>query len=291
MSIKYVIIPAAGYGTRVLPGSKSIPKEMFPVVSKPSIEYIIDEIDNINNIIIITSKNKSAILDHFDKNPNLDIILENKKSILEKTNKYNHLNLIDIRQKEQYGLGHAISLAKDIVCDNPFIVSLPDMLIKNGKFHMTKMIELYKIFNKGVIALMEVETKDIPLYGIVDGTNMKIDNDLFSITNLVEKPSIISAPSNLAIVGRYILPAKVMNYIEEDKICHLKTNSKDEIQLTCALNKLCIEDNGLIGYIIRSEINDIGSTYGFIKTNLSYGLDDLQYRDKLLKYIKTLDTN
>jgi UTP--glucose-1-phosphate uridylyltransferase len=258
---------------------------MFPIVNKPAIEYIANEIVDcgLTTMVLITSKNKDSLVDHFDRNYELENLLANKKKsdLLDSIVKFKNLNLINIRQREPLGSGHAVLTAKDAINNNPFVVILPDMLIKNGDKYMKNMIDIFNMYGKGVIALMEVPINEVSAYGIV-----KIDKSYSSnyimITDMIEKPLINEAPSNLAIVGRYVLPNKVL-----DKLKYIKPDRTGEIQLTNALKELATEE-GMIGIIIKDEIHDIGNPLGFVKANISYCLENKFYADELKKYMKKL---
>ena len=275
------IIPAAGYGTRLLPGSKSIPKEMFPIVDSPAIQYIAREVKEagLKNLLIVTAHNKDSIVDFFDSNSDLESILKEKgkHDLLKKINEFNDLNIVTIRQKEQKGLGHAIYMGSPLVADQPFIVSLPDMLIMNGGYHLSKMIELYHQTGKGVIALMRVPKNETNKYGIIDG--IEKDGIIF-IHDMIEKPDTKNAPSDLAILGRYILPNKTMFLIEKTQ-----PGAGGEIQLTDALQTIAKTD-GLIGYIVNDEVYDTGGYIGFIKANIAFGLQNPELRDDLIQFMK-----
>lgn len=275
------IIPAAGFGTRLLPGSKSIPKEMFPIVDAPAIQYIAREVKEagLKNLLIITAHNKDSLVDFFDTNFELESILKEKgkHAMIKKINEFNDLNIVTIRQKEQKGLGHAIYMGSPLVADQPFIVSLPDMLIMNGGYHLSKMIELYHQTGKGIIALMRVPKSETNKYGIVDG--IEKDGIIF-IHDMVEKPDVKNAPSDLAILGRYILPNKTMFLIEKTQ-----PGAGGEIQLTDALQHIAKTD-GLIGYIVNDEIYDTGGYIGFIKANIAFGLKNAELRNDLIQFMK-----
>lgn len=282
------IIPAAGYGTRLLPGSKSIPKEMFPIVDAPAIEYIAREAKeaNLKNLLIITANNKDSIVDYFDRNMNLEAILKEKgkNDLIKKINEFNDMSIVTVRQKVQLGLGHAIYMGAPLVGDQPFIVSLPDMLIMNGGQHLAKMIELYNKYDKAVIALMKVPKNETNKYGIVEG--FEKDGVIF-IHDMVEKPSVDKSPSDLAILGRYILPNKTMSLLEKTQ-----PGMSNEIQLTDALRILAQQD-GIIGYIVDDEIYDTGSYIGFVKANIAFGLKNEELKDELMQFmkLKTLKPN
>lgn len=292
--INHAIVPAAGYGTRLLPGTKVIPKEMFPIFNKPAIEYIADEIydSDLNNMVLITSKNKESIVDHFDQNFELETILErrHKDQMLESITKFQDLNVINLRQKEQLGLGHAISIAQPVLNNQSFAVVLPDMLVKNGSKHLKMMLNIYRKTGKAVIALMEVPKNKVSSYGIVQGQvyySNDFDKDLFHINNMVEKPKSSEAPSNLAILGRYILPYKIFNIIEQLTIEHQQQKSNKEIGLTDALLVLA-KDEGIIGLIVDDEVHDIGSPQGFIKANILYGINDIEIQKYLINIVKSI---
>jgi UTP--glucose-1-phosphate uridylyltransferase len=275
------IIPAAGYGTRLLPGTKSIPKEMFPIVDSPAIEYIAREIKEcgLKDLLIITAHNKDSIVDYFDKAFELEAILKEKgkQILLKKINEFNDMNIVTVRQKEQLGLGHAIYMGATLVGDRPFIVSLPDMLIMNGGHHMSNMLELYHKYNKGVIALMRVPVNETNKYGIIDGIEKE---GIIFIHDMVEKPAIGKAPTNFAILGRYILPNKTMFLLEKTQ-----PGAGGEIQLTDALREIANTD-GLIGYICDDEVYDTGSHIGFIKANIAFGLKNPELRDDIIQFMK-----
>ena len=288
-NITHAVIPAAGFGTRLLPGSKSIPKEMFPIVNKPAIEYIATEIVDagLSTMVLITSKGKDSLVDYFDKNFELEQLLSNKKkgALLDSILKFKYLNLVNIRQRDALGSGHAVLMAKESLNDNPFVVVLPDMIIKNGSYYLKKMIDLYNKTGKAVIALMEVPYNEVSSYGIVKinvDDNVTNQDDIVNIVDMIEKPSIDDAPSNLAIVGRYILPNEVL-----DDLSKGKPDAGGEIQLTDALKRLATTNN-MIGVIIKDEIHDIGNPLGFVKANISYCLENDLYKTELKNYILNL---
>jgi UTP--glucose-1-phosphate uridylyltransferase len=279
-----VIVPAAGYGSRMLPASKAIPKEMITIVNKPAIECIVAEIvtSGLTTIVFITSPNKESLINHFDRNYELEQILstKGKTTLLDSITKYKGLDFTNIRQREALGLGHAVFMAKTAIAHNPFVVVLPDMIIKDGAEYMKKMLELHKTTGKGVIALMEVPYTDVSSYGVVCIDQSRSTDDVLFINNMIEKPVVDEAPSNLAIVGRYVLPNSVV-----EKLSRGKPDASGEIQLTNALKELAIEE-GMLGVIVKNEIHDIGNPLGFIEANISYGLSSPAYRDKLIAYIK-----
>ena len=279
-----VIIPSAGFGTRLLPGSKSITKEMFTIVNTPAIGYIAEEIKNagLKNIILITAKNKDSILDYFDHHQKLETLLINKgkSDALNSIVEHLDINVVAIRQKEALGTGHAVFIAKQYIHDKPFAVILPDMLIMNGGKYMEQMLNIYRNTGKGVIALMKVDKEKVSSYGIV---KCEEKDGLLHIDYMIEKPQINEAPSNLAIVGRYILPNRTFDLLK-----NTAPGINGEIQLTDAL-KVLAKEEGLIGIIIEDEIHDMGNPLGFLKANVSFGLKHPvignEFKDFLLEYL------
>ena len=273
-----VIIPAAGYGTRMLNATKSIPKELIPIINEPCIGYIADEIKKagLKDIIIITSKNKDEIVDYFDYDAALEEFLRRKGKfdILENLNKFNDLNFTNIRQGKPWGNGHAILCAKRLIGENPLIVILPDVIVDNADIHLKLMIDLFKETGKGVIGLKKVPREKIPMYGIIKGQQ---NGAHYDITELVEKPTIEEAPSDIAILGRYVLPNKIMGLL--DKI----DKKNGEYYLTDALQLLAKEE-GLIGVLVNDEVHDIGNPLGLAKATIHYGLKI--YEKELTEYIK-----
>jgi len=230
------VIPVAGWGTRFLPATKAMPKEMLPIVDKPVIQYIVEELIDagILDIVFITGRHKRAIEDHFDINPDLEQHLERagKRELLEVVRRISHLiNPIFIRQKEQKGLGHAVLTAKPALSKNePFIVSLGDIVIK-GTNTVERMLSIHKRFGKSVIALFEVPKSEVSKYGIAKVKN--VNDEVLLIEDMVEKPSPKEAPSNLAVVGRYLFTPSILEELE-----HTKPGKGGEIQLTDAIRSL-----------------------------------------------------
>lgn len=278
------IFPVAGMGTRLIPASKNVPKELVSVVNRPAVEYIVGEMVDagIQNMILITSKHKGAIVDHFDRNHELEQLLlsKNKHDLLQAINKFRDVNFVSIRQPQALGLGHAIYMAKPILRDEFFVVSLPDMLVDNGSKYIRMMCDIAEKTGQAVIALMEVPRESVSSYGVVDGeTN---PDGTIKIRALVEKPPVDQAPSNLAILGRYVLPYRVMEILE-----HVKPDATGEIQLTSALQVLA-KESGMIGIVIREEIHDIGSPLGFVQANIYYGMKDKRYCEQIKQYVDKL---
>jgi UTP--glucose-1-phosphate uridylyltransferase len=254
--IKKAIIPAAGYGTRSLPITKTIPKEMFPINNKPSIQYVVEEAISagIEQILIIVSRSKNVIVDYFDDSLELEMFLQkaNKSSLLEKV-KIPDIQIFYTRQSFARGLGHAVRLGKDFVGDDPFAVLLPDDLIV-GK-GIKELIDVYDKTKSHVIGLTEVETKRLQNYGVIQGNSIK--EGLYDIVNIIEKPKQ-NAPSNLAVIGRYVFTPEIMKVLEK-----VAPDSGGEIQLTDGI-KMVLDKDKCYGKIISGQRFDIGSTKDYL---------------------------
>jgi UTP--glucose-1-phosphate uridylyltransferase len=284
-TIRKAVIPAAGLGTRFLPATKSVPKELLPIVDVPTIQYIVKEAveSGIEDVIFVTGRGKNAILDHFDSYPELE-------EKLEKEGKYDLLSLlretgtmvkvISVRQPEPRGLGHAVLCAKDLIGDEPFVVLLGDDLVDSGVPCTKQMIDVYNKHNKSVVALMRVPDEDVPRFGIVGGSN--IAERVLQLDTMVEKPSLAEAPSNLAIVGRYILRPSIFKYLEE-----VKPGKAGEIQLTDAMERM-MKVEGFVGYEFVGDRYDAGDKFGFIQANINYALKRRDIAPRLKAYMKEL---
>lgn len=278
--IMKAVIPAAGLGTRFLPATKAQPKEMLPVYDKPTIQYVIEESVNsgVDDILIITGKGKRSIEDHFDRSFELEHHLKTKgkEDFLKQIEYISYLADIHfIRQKKQKGLGDAIYCAKKHVGDDPFVVMLGDT-ITNDKVPCTKqLIDIYEKYGKSVIALQEVPDEKVERYGIIGG--VEVEDSIYKIDKLVEKPPLRVAPSNLAIMGRYVLTPDIFDHIE-----NVEPGYGGEIQLTDALSKL----DEIYGQVFKGESYDIGNRIDWLKTSLKFALEDDQARDNILKFIK-----
>lgn len=282
MVVRKAIIPAAGLGTRFLPATKAMPKEMLPIVDKPTIQYIIEEaVDSgIEDIIIVTGKGKRAIEDHFDYSPELEqnLMEKGKYDLLEQVRKPSHLADIHyIRQKEPKGLGHAIWSARKFVGDEPFAVLLGDDIVQAEKPCLRQMIEQYERYRSSIIGVKRVPEEEVFRYGIVDGK--EIFDRVYSINHLVEKPKKEEAPSNLAIMGRYILTPRIFEILDT-----LPPGAGGEIQLTDAISKLN-QSEAVYAYEFEGTRYDVGEKMGFIKTTLEFALQRDDLRDELLQYL------
>ena len=274
------VIPAAGLGTRFLPATKAQPKEMLPVYDKPTIQYVIEEAveSGVDDILIITGKGKRSIEDHFDRAFEHEYILQEKGKFeyLEEVKEITDLADIHfIRQKKQKGLGDAIHWAKKHVGAEPFVVMLGDTITK-AKVPCTKqLIDLYVKYGKSAIAVEPVPDEKVERYGIIDGT--EVEKNVYKINRLVEKPALKDAPSNLAIMGRYVLTPDIFEHIE-----NTEPGVGGEIQLTDALSKL----DSIYGKVFTGESYDIGNRIDWLKTSLKFAMNDPEAKDDILEFIK-----
>lgn len=279
--VKKAILPAAGLGTRFLPATKASPKEMLPIVDKPMIQYAVEEAIScgIEDFIVITGKNKRAIEDHFDSAYELEEKLRSsgKKKLLDEINKLSHANFAYIRQRVALGLGHAILCAKPFVRDEPFAVILSDDIIDPDYSLLKEMIRVYNETDCPVIALEEVPKAEVFKYGIIDGSR---EGEIFKIRDLVEKPKPEEAPSNLAIIGRYILTPDLFRILEKQK-----PGAGGEIQLTDALREL-LKKRTIYGFLIKGRRYDAGDKLGFLKATIDLGLKNPEVSEGLRAYIK-----
>lgn len=279
--IRKAILPAGGLGTRFLPATKASPKEMLPIVDKPMIQYAIEEARKcgIEEFVIITGKYKRSIEDHFDYAFELEESLKKtgKKKLLVAIRQLNHLHFAYIRQKAALGLGHAIYCAKPYVKDEPFAVLLSDDIIDPDEVLLKKMINLYNELKAPILALKQVPLSEIHRYGVVDGISKR--EGVFKITNLIEKPKSADAPSDMAIIGRYILTPDIFRILES-----IGPGRGGEIQLTDALHSL-IKKRPIYGYLFRGKRYDAGDKFGFLQATIDLALKNPQISEKLGKHI------
>ena len=284
--IRKAIIPAAGLGTRFLPATKAQPKEMLPIVDKPTLQYIIEECvaSGIEEILIITGRNKKSIEDHFDRSVELEIELEKagKQEMLEMVREISDMvNVHFIRQKQPRGLGHAILCAKTFVGDEPFAVLLGDDVVYNDKKPCLKqLIDCYGEYKTSVLGVQTVDPQDVNKYGIVGG--LHIEDRVYKVKELVEKPSVEESPSNVAILGRYIITPKIFEILE-----NTAPGKGNEIQLTDALLKL-IEHEAMYAYDFEGRRYDVGDKLGFLEATVEYALRKEDLRDGFIEYLKTI---
>ncbi|HDE7458055.1 TPA: UTP--glucose-1-phosphate uridylyltransferase GalU [Staphylococcus aureus] len=283
--IKKAIIPAAGLGTRFLPATKAMPKEMLPILDKPTIQYIVEEAARagIEDIIIVTGRHKRAIEDHFDSQKELEMVLKEKgkSELLEKVQYSTELaNIFYVRQKEQKGLGHAISSARQFIGNEPFAVLLGDDIVESEVPAVKQLIDVYEETGHSVIGVQEVPEADTHRYGIIDPLTK--NGRQYEVKKFVEKPAQDTAPSNLAIMGRYVLTPEIFDYLKTQK-----EGAGNEIQLTDAIERMN-NDNQVYAYDFEGERYDVGEKLGFVKTTIEYALKDDSMREELTRFIKAL---
>lgn len=285
MKIKKAIIPAAGLGTRFLPATKAMPKEMLPIVDTPTIQYIVEEAveAGIEDIIIVTGKGKRAIEDHFDHSFELEQNLfdRGKLDLLSKVQKSSKMvDIHYIRQKEPKGLGHAIWCARKFIGNEPFAVLLGDDIVKAEKPCLAQMMEQYDRYKTSILGVQMVDEAEVSRYGIVDGE--MIGDRLYHVHHLVEKPTLMDAPSNLAILGRYILNPTIFSILENQQ-----PGTGNEIQLTDAIAKLNKQE-AVYAYDFIGKRYDVGEKMGFIQTTIEFGLDREDLKNELLNYLSSI---
>lgn len=285
--VKKAIIPAAGMGTRFLPATKAMPKEMLPIVDRPTIEYIVEEaiLSGIEDIIIVTGKGKRAIEDHFDRNFELEQHLKEKGKfeLLEKVNKSSNVNIHYIRQKEPKGLGHAIWCARKFIGNEPFAVLLGDDIVQANIPCTKQLIDQYEIANSSIIGVQKVSYEETNRYGIIDP--IRNDGRVYEVRQFVEKPQLGTAPSDLAIMGRYVLTPEIFNFLEEQEI-----GAEGEIQLTDAIQKLN-EMQPVFAYNFEGKRYDVGEKLGFILTTIEFALKNDELASDVRKMLERLQND
>lgn len=284
--VRKAVIPVAGLGTRLLPATKVVPKELLPIVDIPAIQVVIQEalLSGIEEVILITGRGKGAILDHFDYSYELEDILAKRGQIdkLDSVRRVSELvRTVSVRQKQPLGLGHAILCAREAVGNEPFLVILPDDLIAAEPAVSRQLIDVYERYNAGVVSIMPVPEADVSRYGIVHGEMWA--PKLHRIRTLIEKPAPGEAPTNLAIIGRYVLPPVIFEYLEQ-----VRPNADGIYQLTDALQRLALQ-RAMIGYEFHGVRHDIGDKLGFLMANLHYALARSDMGPDLKAYLRTLD--
>jgi len=288
MKIRKVIIPAAGLGTRFLPATKAQPKEMLPIVDKPTIQFIVEEAveSGIEDIIIVTGRSKRSIEDHFDKSIELELELQKKgkEDLLELTRSVSDLaNIHYIRQKEPKGLGHAILTARNFIGNEPFAVLLGDDIIVSEKPCLKQMIEVFNEYNTSILGVQQVPYEDVIKYGIIKGKNIR--DRIYEVSDMVEKPKREEAPSNVAILGRYIITPTIFDFLEKQE-----TGAEGEIQLTDALKNLCkVED--IFAYDFIGKRYDVGNKMGFLQATVEFALRRDDLREEFLEYLNYILNN
>lgn len=286
MKVNKVVFPVAGLGSRFLPATKAIPKEMLPIIDKPLIQYAVDEaIDaGFSELIFITGNTKKAIQDHFKFNPDLNIsnLTVDKKKFLSEMHRVipSHVSCKYIIQDEPLGLGHAILQAKEAIGEDPFAVVLADDLIDSKQGVLKQMLDHYNDENSSIISVQKIMKSESINYGIIEFK--EVNKDLMKIINIVEKPSPENAPSNYGVVGRYILSSKIFSMLDK-----VSAGVGNEIQLTDAI-KLLLKTNPIYSYKFSGTRHDCGTKIGFIKANIAFALNNPNHSDELKIYIKNL---
>ncbi|RXI21898.1 UTP--glucose-1-phosphate uridylyltransferase GalU [Pediococcus pentosaceus] len=283
--VRKAIIPAAGLGTRFLPVTKASPKEMLPIVDKPTIQYIVEEArkSGIEDILIITGKGKRAIEDHFDAVPELEENLKakGKKEMLKMVEETTGLNMYFKRQSHPRGLGDAVLTAKSFVGNEPFVVMLGDDLMED-KVPLTKqLVDSFEETGASTLAVLPVPHEEVSKYGVIDPSE-EVEKDLYNVSKFVEKPAVDEAPSNLAIIGRYVLTPEIFNILEKQGL-----GEGNEVQLTDAIDTLNKKQR-VFAKVFNGDRYDVGNKFGFLKTNIEYGLKHPETKDGLKTYIKEL---
>ncbi len=285
-NIKKAVLPVAGFGTRFLPATKAIPKEMLPIIDKPLVQYAVEEALNIGieEIIFITSPSKYSIKKHFDKSQILEelLISSGKQEYVKKLNPdiFKSIKFHYVIQEEQNGLGHAISLAKHLIEDEPFAILLPDDLFFSEDSCLNQLKREYIKTNSSVIAVNEIDEDNIHKYGVIQPGS--IEKNIIEVKGIVEKPIANEAPSNIAVCGRYILNSSIFNYLDE-----VNPDKSGEIQLTDAI-KLMLEKEKVIACIYQGEKFDCGSKLGFVEATLAISLRDNDIGHEIKNLIKKL---
>ena len=279
--VRKAIIPAAGLGTRFLPATKSQPKEMLPIVDKPTLQYIIEEAvaSGIEEILIITGRNKKSIEDHFDKSVELELELEKsgKQEMLKMVRDISDMVGIHfIRQKEPRGLGHAIHCAKSFVGNEPFAVMLGDDVVDSEVPCLKQLINCFNEYKTTILGVQTVDPKNVDKYGIVDGIH--IEDRVYEVKDMVEKPNVEDAPSNIAILGRYIITPAIFDILENQE-----PGKGGEIQLTDALKTLATHE-AIYAYDFEGRRYDVGNKLGFLEATVDFALKRPELRDEFLKF-------
>lgn len=287
MKVRKAIIPAAGLGTRFLPATKAQPKEMLPIVDKPTIQYIVEEAvaSGIEDIIIVSGRGKRAIEDHFDKSYELEETLAQKEKfeVLKEIQAIsNMVNIYYIRQKEPKGLGHAVACASRFIGNEPFAVLLGDDIVQSEVPCLKQLIDVFNIHNSSVVGVQQVPNEDVSKYGIIAPKNTPLDEGVIHIDTFVEKPNLDDAPSNFAIMGRYILQPEIF-----DILATLKPGAGDEIQLTDALVELNKQQK-----VFAKEFSgvryDVGDKLGFVKATIDFALMREDMKVDVMKYLESV---
>ena len=286
-TVRKAVFPAAGLGTRFLPATKAQPKEMLPIVDKPIIQYGVEEAmaAGCDQIIIVTGRGKTAIEDHFDVSYELEKMLEERKktellTIVRQISDMIHIAYV--RQKEAMGLGHAVLMAKELVNNEPFAVLLADDVIDGQVPCLKQMIEMFEQTQSSILAIQQIDGPSISQYGVLDAIPVNGNNRLYQVKNMVEKPRADEAPSNLAIVGRYILTPAIFETLERTPL-----GSGGELQLTDGI-RLLLQKEKVYGYRFEGKRHDAGDKLGFLKATVEFALKRPELRDDFRQYLREL---
>ncbi|MEY8518778.1 UTP--glucose-1-phosphate uridylyltransferase GalU [Lachnospiraceae bacterium 29-84] len=285
MKVRKAIIPAAGLGTRFLPATKAQPKEMLPIVDKPTIQYIIEEAvaAGIQDIIIVTGRNKRSIEDHFDRSIELEIELEKgmKQEMLDMVRGISEMaNIHYIRQKEPRGLGHAILAAQHFIGKEPFAVLLGDDVVVSQKSCLGQMLDVFREYQTSILGVQSVSHDVVDKYGIISGK--QVDDRVYKVNDMVEKPAPEEAPSDVAVLGRYIITPEIFAFLETQD-----AGKGGEIQLTDALKRLA-KEQAMYAYEFKGRRYDVGSKIGFIQANLEFALRRDELKEEMKEYLEKL---
>jgi UTP--glucose-1-phosphate uridylyltransferase len=285
MKIKKAVIPVAGLGTRFLPATKTVPKELLPIVDIPAIQYVVQEAveSGITEVIFVTGRGKDSIEDHFDEAPELELVLEERgqREMVETLRRISKMTeVVSVRQKRPLGLGHAILCARDLVGEEPFAVLLSDDLIDAAVPCLQQLLKVFAEKDDSVIALRRVPEQEVQRYGIVDGT--ELSQRLYEVKEMVEKPRPSEAPSQLAIIGRYILRPEIFSILE-----NIAPGRGGEIQLTDGISQLARQKK-VYGYEFEGNHYDIGDKMGFVRATVAYALKRVELKEQVKSYLRSL---
>ena len=280
--VNKAVLPVAGWGTRFLPATKAIPKEMFPIIDKPVIQFIVEELigAGIEDLVFVTGRHKKPLEHHFDISPDLEVHLEqnSKDEVLRNIREISHMiNPVYVKQKEQLGLGHAILTARPAVGNEPFVVALGDVILEKGSENLRAMLDIFNKFKSSVVALFEVNPEEVHKYGIAKVK--EIDENVYLVEDLVEKPKPEEAPSNLAAVGRYIFTPSIFEALEK-----IKPGKGGEYQLTDAM-KLLLEKEPIYAYKVEGKVYDTGNPLDYLKTVIEFALKREDIGEELERFL------
>jgi UTP--glucose-1-phosphate uridylyltransferase len=288
MKVRKAIITAAGLGTRFLPATKTQPKEMLPIVDKPAIQYIVEEAvqAGIQDIVVVTGRSKRSIEDYFDRSFELELELElrEKEELLKMVKDISGMaNLYYIHQQKPSGLGHAVLVARQFIGNEPFAVLLGDDVIVSKKPCLAQMLEVFDEYHTSILGVQTVPHEEVNRYGIIQGK--QIDERVYKVKELVEKPPVDEAPSNVAVLGRYIITPEVFDLLETQGV-----GVENEIQLTDALRRL-LKEQAMYAYDFKGHRYDVGSKIGFLQANVEFALRNPELRDEMKEYLARLHQN